>query len=317
MHNNNYNNSQTQTRSTTIKKKVKKHIPKDWLTEARIVYRLGMETLYDLKRTGLVNIVIVTTMAAILTIFGVFFRSAISASTFAHELGNMLEISVYLKPNADANITKKRIKEFEHVETVTIVPKETSWIKLQKEMDLPNIDNPLPDTLHVKVDKPENINSVFNETKQLKSVEEVGYAQDLAKKIEMASAVVNTVAIFVLVVMCILTITIINNTILLVIQQRKEEIEIMRLMGVSNWYIRFPLIMQGAMYGFISAIVALVPVNFAHNWLLKFHQFFMIPSPSYILGINALTIVATIMFIMAIAFGAVGSFLCIKKHLQV
>ena len=50
-------------------------------------------------------------MAAILTIFASFFRSALSISSFAHELGNVLEISVYLKENSDANAAKKRIKE--------------------------------------------------------------------------------------------------------------------------------------------------------------------------------------------------------------
>ena len=47
-----------------IKNGVKKHIPKDWLCELRILYRLSMETLYDIKRTGIVNLVIITTMAA-------------------------------------------------------------------------------------------------------------------------------------------------------------------------------------------------------------------------------------------------------------
>ena len=107
-----------------IKKKVKKHIPKDWLCELRILYRLTMETFYDIKRTGIVNLVIITTMAAILTIFGSFFRSALSISAFAHELGNVLEISVYLKSGTDTNIAKNRIKEFEHVENVKIIPKE-------------------------------------------------------------------------------------------------------------------------------------------------------------------------------------------------
>lgn len=55
-----------------IKKKVKKHIPKDWLCELRILYRLSMETFNDIRRTGIVNIVIITTMAAILTISGLF-----------------------------------------------------------------------------------------------------------------------------------------------------------------------------------------------------------------------------------------------------
>ena len=297
---------------TKIKKQVKKHIPKDWLSDLRILYRLTKETVMDIYRTGIVNLVIITTMAAILTIFASFFRSAISLSSFAHELGNVLEISVYLKENTDANIVKNRIKEFEHVENVTVIPKTTSWSNLKREMDLPDMDNPLPDTLHVKVDKPENIEHVFKDVKNLTSVEDMSYAQDLAKKIEVLNHIVNTITVFVVIIMAILTITIINNTIQLVIQSRKEEIEIMRLMGVSNWYIRFPLIMQGAFYGFSGAVIAMLPLNFVQNGLTHMHQFFMVPTPLY-----AQNIVLAIMFAMAVLFGAGGSFLCIKKHLQV
>ena len=298
--------------NSAIKKKVKKHIPKDLLCQLRILYRLTKETVPDIHRTGIVNLVIITTMAAILTIFGSFFRSAISISSFAHELGNVLELSVYLKEGSDANIAKNRVKEFEHVENVTVVPKATSWINLKREMDLPDIDNPLPDTLHVKVDKPENIEEVFKNVKQLQSVEDVSYAQELAKKIETLNHVVNLITVFVVIIMAILTITIINNTIQLVIQSRKDEIEIMRLMGVANWYIRFPLIMQGAFYGFCGAIIALLPLGAVQNGLSHMHQFFMVPTPLY-----AQNLVIIVMFLMAISFGAGGSFLCIKKHLQV
>ncbi|MBO8431297.1 ABC transporter permease [Spirochaetes bacterium] len=296
-----------------IKKKVKKHIPKDWLCELRILYRLTMETFNDIKRTGIVNLVIITTMAAILTIFGAFFRSAMSISSFAHELGNVLEISVYLKSGTDTNVAKNRIKEFEHVENVKIIPKDVSWANLRREMSLPDISNPLPDTLHVKVDKPENITTVFNNIKDLKSVvEDMSYAQELAKKIQTLNHVVNTITVLVVIIMCILTITIINNTIQLVIQSRKDEIEIMRLMGVSNWYIRFPLIMQGAFYGFAGSLIAILPLNLVQNGLNNVHKFFMVPSPLY-----AHSIVIFTMFAMGILFGAGGSFLCIKKHLQV
>lgn len=295
-----------------LKKRVKKHIPKDRLCELRILYRLSMETLNDIKRTGIVNLVIITTMAAILTIFASFFRTAISVSSFAHELGNVLEISVYLKDGTDANIVKKRVKTFEHVESVQIKPKQTSWADLKREMNLPDMENPLPDTLHVKVDKPENIEYVFNEVKQLQSVDDVSYAQDLAKKIETLNNVVNTVTVFVIIIMGILTVTIINNTIQLVIQSRRDEIEIMRLMGVSNWYIRFPFIMQGAFYGFSGSLFALLPLNFVNTGLLNMHKFFMVPGPVF-----AQHIVIITMFSMGILFGAGGSFLCIKKHLRV
>ena len=302
------NNSKAQ----KIKKKVKNHIPKDWLTEIRIVYRMSVEIFNDIKRTGWINLAIITTMAAILTLFGSLLRTTLSVSSFAHELGNVLEISVYLKSNADANIVAERIKEFDHVDKVKIIPKEKSWSDLKRELDISDIDNPLPDTLHVKIDEPQNINDVFSKIKALSVVEDMSYAQELAKKIQFLNKVVNTTTVFVVIIVAILTITIINNTIQLVIQSRKEEIEIMRLMGVSNWYIKIPLIMQGALYGFIGAIIALIPVDIVQSMLNNIHKFFLVPSTVF-----AGNIVIISMIVLGIAIGAGGSLLSIKKYLQV
>jgi len=298
--------------NNNLKTNVKKHIPKDWLCELRILFRLGVQTVTDIKRTGLVNIVIVTTMAAILLIFGACFRTALSISSFSKELGNALEISVYLKSSTDIKDARYEISQFEHVEEITVIPKAVSWNKLKNEMKLPNIDNPLPDTLHVKVDNPENLEVVFDNIKSIKSVEDMSYAKDLAKKIELVNHVVKTITLIIILIMGLLTVTIINNTIQLVIQSRKEEIEIMRLMGVNNWYIRFPFVMQGAFYGFIGSLLATFPLEYIQNGLLNVHKFFMVPSPPY-----AQNLVILVMFTMSIFFGSVGSFWCIKKHLQV
>lgn len=298
--------------NNNLKTNVKKHIPKDWLCELRILFRLGVQTVSDIKRTGFVNIVIITTMAAILMIFGACFRTALSISSFSKELGSALEISVYLKSSTDMREVKSEIARFEHVEEITAIPKNVSWSKLKNEMKLPNIDNPLPDTLHVKVDNPENLESVFENIKSIKSVEDMSYAKDLAKKIELVNHVVKTITLIVIIIMGLLTVTIINNTIQLVIQSRKEEIEIMRLMGVNNWYIRFPFIMQGAFYGFMGSLIATFPLNYIQNGLLNIHKFFMVPSPLY-----AQNLVILVMFTMSILFGSVGSYWCIKKHLQV
>ena len=284
------NNSRQQ-----LKKQVKKHI-----------------AVNDIKRTGIINLVIITTMAAILTLFGVLFRFTLSLSTFANELGNVLEISVYLKSNASSSIVKDRIKEIKHVQSVRLIPKEESWNGLKKELGLQDIANPLPDTLRVKVDKPQNITEVFNQIKPMSGVEDMGYAKELAKKIQFLTHIVNTTMFFVVIISAALTITIINNTIQLVIQSRKDEIEIMRLMGVSNWYIKTPLVMQGAFYGFVSSIIAVLPLNWAQAMLLNVHKFFLIPSPPF-----AQNIVIISLLLIGTAFGASGSLLSIKKHLQV
>lgn len=295
-----------------LKKHVKKHIPKDWLCELRIAYRILMEAVNDIKRTGIVNLVIITTMAAILTIFGVLFRFTLSLSTFAGELGNVLEISVYLKQNAQVSVVKERISEIKHVKYVKLITKDEAWNGMKQELGLHDISNPLPDTLRVRVDKPDNIPNVLNLIKPISGVEDLGYAKDLAKKIQFLTHLVNTTMFFVIIISAALTITIINNTIQLVIQSRKDEIEIMRLMGVSNWYIKIPLVMQGAFYGFVSSIIAVLPLNWVQSILSNLHKFFLIPMPVY-----AQNIVVISLLLIGTAFGASGSLLSIKKHLQV
>src|SRR5574344_78825 len=295
-----------------MKNKVKSHIPKDYLGELRIMYRMTMETINGIKRTGIVNIAIITTMAAILTIFATLLRTTLSVSSFANYMGNVLEISVYLKQNANPESITQRIITIPHVQHVKFKSKESSWNELKKEIDVNDVHNPLPDTLHVRVDKPENIAVVYNQIKPIAGVSDMNYAKDIAKKMQIFHSVVNTVTILVIFAVIILTVAIINNTIQLVIQSRKDEIEIMRLMGVSNWYIKIPLILQGAIYGFMGALISLVPLNAVNNGLLKVHEFFSVPAP--LLANNTVLLA---LFVIAVGFGAVGSLLSIKKHLQV
>ena len=227
-------------------------------------------------------------------------------------MGNVLEISVYVKQGADASLVKDRIKSIEHVQNITLKTKKESWDSLKKELGLHDMENPLPDTLRVKVDKPANIPDVFGQIKTISGVEDLGYAKELAKKMQVLTNVVNTTMVFVILISAALTITIINNTIQLVIQSRKEEIEIMRLMGVSNWYIRIPLVMQGAFYGFVSSIIAVLPLNCIQGLLQNVHKFFLIPVPAYAQNVVIITLI-----LIGTAFGAIGSLLSIKKHLQV
>ena len=295
-----------------IKETVKKHIPQRHLSSIRIMYRIAMETIYGIHRTGLINIAIVAAMAAILTIFGALFRTSFSLSSFVDRLGDAFEISVYLRPNADPVYISSRLRELEHVKKITIITKEQAWEEMNKDIDVSGMENPLPDTLHVTVDAPSNISGVCDEVKKVSGIENMSYAQEIAKQLQTFTHVFNTVTVIVLIAVAILTIIIINCTIQLVIQSRKEEIEIMRLMGVSNWYIKIPLILQGAIYGFLGAIISLLPLNTVQAWLLRLHNFLSIPPSGF-----AMNIVVFCLFIMAIFFSAGGSMLSIKKHLQV
>ena len=299
-------------KNNNLKQRVKAHIPKDWMSEFRITYRIVIETIKGIAQTGLVNIAIITTIAAILTIFGSIFRVTLALNSFISSMGSALEVSAYLTPNADVNNTIAKIKKLDHVEAVTYISKEKSWTQLKKEIDVPDIVNPLPNTLHVKLDNTKYIASVMNSLKTVDGINDTSYAKDLVQKFEMINAIINTATVVFVFIVCVLTIAIINNTIELVIQSRKEEIEIMRLMGVSNWYIKTPLILQGAIYGFLGALVAIIPIDVVQSYIIKMHEFFMIT----IDPLAQFTVLFSVL-LLGVTFSAVGSFLSIKKHLQV
>lgn len=295
-----------------FKQKIKSRIPKDWMSEIRISYRIAIETFKRIVQTGLVNIAIITTIAAILTIFGSIFRVTLALNSLINSMGSAIEISAYLSSNADANSVIEHVRKLEHVSKVTFISKDASWVELRKEIDVPDITNPLPDALHIKLDDTKNMMSVMAQVKKIKGIDDTSYAKDLVQKFEMINAIINTATLVFVFLVCVLTIAIINNTIELVIQSRKEEIEIMRLMGVSNWYIKTPLVLQGAIYGFSGALIAIIPINFVQSQIIKIHEFLMVP----INPLAQFTVLFSVLT-LGVTFGSIGSLLSIKKHLQV
>jgi cell division transport system permease protein len=282
------------------------------MSEFRITYRIIAETLKRFAQTGLVNIAIITTIAAILTIFGAIFRGSLAVNSIINSMGSALEISAYLKNNTDTTEIITEVKKLDHVRAVRFISKDDSWRELKKEIDAPDIPNPLPNALHIKLDDTKNIKPVMIALKKIDGIDDTSYAKELVEKFEMVNAIISTATLALVVIVCILTIAIINNTIELVIQSRKEEIEIMRLMGVSNWYIKTPLILQGAIYGFLGALIAIIPIDIVQGQIIKMHEFFMIsidPWAQFTVLFSVLT--------LGVAFGSIGSFLSIKKHLQV
>ena len=103
---------------------------------------------------------------------------------------------------------------------------------------MPDIDNPLPDVLRVKVDNMKNIDPIMTDVKKLPDIQDTGYAKDLAQKVEVVNKISHTITLVVMIVSSLLTITIINNTIQLVIQSRKKKLRLCALwvlaIGILN-----------------------------------------------------------------------------------
>lgn len=285
---------------------------KSIITEIRIFLRILSETTKGFIRAGWMNLIIISTMAAILSIFGCLFRTSMAVGTLIDTIGSDLEISVYVKPDANTSGVMSEIRKIETVDKVKLITRETAWNEMKKQYKVPDIKNPLPDTLHVRLKKEGDPEKVISEIKTVKGIEDIRFSRDLANKIKVVSDIGHAATLIVLIILGSLTMFIISNTIQLEIQSKKEEIEIMRLMGVNNWYIKAPFIFQGCFYGISGAFLALIPLNILQGYLLKANDFFGIQS-----GDMGVQIVMLSLFAMGAVVGAGGSLISVKKYLNV
>ncbi|MCK5176482.1 MAG: ABC transporter permease [Candidatus Aenigmarchaeota archaeon] len=281
-------------------------------TELRIFFRILGETSKGINRAVWMNFVIIMTMAAILSIFGCFLRSSLFITHFVSEIGDSLEVSIYLKQGKDPKAATKTLLQYKNIKSLKIIPKKEAWQSFKKQNNIPEINNPLPDTIRVKLEDRSQIDEFIKVVKKTDFVEDVQYAKQLAGKIEKIGNFINTAAVIIIIALGGLTFSIINNTIHLVIESRKKEIEIMKIMGVSPWYIKAPYIFQGAFYGFWGALLAIVPLFILNSYFMKFTEFFYIT----ISPVNTNVVVLSI-FLTGIIVGASGSIISVKKYLKI
>ena len=281
-------------------------------TEIRIFSRIIGETIKGIKRSHWMNLVIITTMAAILSIFSCLFRSSLFVSHFVNAIGDSIEVSVYLKDGHNPNTLAKKFLKYKNIKALKIITKKQAWKEMKNQMDMPEIDNPLPDTIRVKLTDKTQVKNFIQIVKKMKEVEGVQYAEQLADNISRVGTFINIAAVVFIGVLGILTFSIINNTIHLVIESRKQEIEIMKMMGVSDWYIKAPYIFQGIFYGFFGAFFAVIPLVVLNSYLKRLADLFYIA----INPVNTQAVILGVLF-MGIVVGVVGSIFSTKRYLKV
>lgn len=280
-------------------------------TEIRIFFRILGETIKGIQRSRWMNLIIITTMAAILSIFSCLFRSSLFVSHFVHEVGDSIQVSIYLKEGEDPKSAIEKLSEYKNIKSVKVITKEEAWKDLKDQVDFPELSNPLPDTIRVRLNDKIHIKKFIEVVKKFDFVEGVQYADQLAENIAKVGNFINTAALIVVIILGSLTFSIINNTIHLVIESRKKEIEIMRMMGVSDWYIKAPYIFQGVFYGFCGAFLSVIPLIILQSYLQKLSGLFYITVSPY----NTQIVILSVL-LMGIAVGAVGSVFSVRKYLK-
>ncbi|MBX2861890.1 MAG: ABC transporter permease [Vampirovibrio sp.] len=281
-------------------------------TELRVAGRIVQETFGGLKRTGWNNFVILVTMASILTIFGTLFLTVMETQLFMSNIGSGLKISAYVREGNNPETLREQLENLPYVKGITVKSKEESWKEMRKSYEVDeNLPNPLPDTLHVQIDSQDHLEPILETLQKVPEIEKVNYPKTVLDKISTAARFTTLIGFVATIFLGVLTFFIISNTIHLLIEARSREIEILRMMGVSNWYIRLPFLLQGALYGLLGTLIAYIPLAVTENYLGRLMQYFYFSTSGY-----SLSFVFTVMVLMGLIVGAGGAALSVHKYLR-
>lgn len=222
----------------------------------RIFLRIFRETIIGLRRSGWSNWLVVSILAIALTIFGGVLQTTMAIKELVSSWGSQLEISAYLKDGFEPQKVARTVSQLPEVQLVEIVPKEVAWAEMQANYKVAALSNPLPNTLHVKLASIEAVEKTAERLKGLSSIEHIRFPLKVARNLNRFRQFLEIAGFVVTGALSAATLVVIGNTIHLVIESRQREIEILSLTGVSPWYIKGPLILQGASYGLVAAFIA-------------------------------------------------------------
>ncbi len=223
----------------------------------------------SITRNKLINFLSFGIIAFTLLIFGIFNYLSFSLETFANEFSKNIEAIFYFKDNVEQpeiDLLLKKLKESLLVEDVTFNSRDQAEIAFSRQFpELKYIlsefkTSPFPASIEVKFKQEYNIGtkviSFIEDIEKLSIVESKQVNLDWAQKVMAIKKFISLVGMFLSMILIFVSAFIIFNLIKLNIFYRKEEIIIYRLVGATDWYIKIPFIIEGALLGFFGSVMA-------------------------------------------------------------
>lgn len=287
------------------------------------------ESLKSLGRNGWMTFASISAVTVTLLLVGVFGIIMINLNKFASDIENDVEIRVHIEIIADDNERKaaedklmSQVQNMPDVEEVKYSTKEEELEILIKnygeELSLFEQNNPLHNVLYVKAKDPQSTANVAKAIEKLDNVHEVSYGEG---KVEKLFKILNTgrnVGIVLIVGLLFTAMFLISNTIRITIFARKDEIEIMRLVGATNSFIRIPFVMEGMMLGLIGSIIPMAVVSTLYYNLYNRLQERLQGELIQLVDMNTLLVdINILLVVLGIVIGLWGSFMSVRKFLKI
>ena len=284
------------------------------------------EAVISLKRNGLMSIASITTVALSLLILGMFLIMVLNLNNMASNLESQVQVSVYLQEGlSDVEIREvgTRITKIPGVNQVLFIDKEEAMNRFKERLGeqqsiLQALDgnNPLPNAFEVKMDKPERVKPVAQTISQFKGVENAKFGQEVVEQLFSLTKMIRVFGVILIAFLALAALFIISNTIRITVFARRKEIGIMKYVGATDWFIRWPFLLEGIILGFGGALVAVVLLNRTYGALI--HQVYeslaflpLIPQYPFITNISIL------LLLVGTGIGALGSTISLRKFMRV
>ncbi len=219
---------------------------------------------------------------------------------------------------------ENEIKNIEQVQSIVLKTKEEWKEEMISYSDTFKTvlnyldDNPLLDSFIVKVKDVRELEQIAEYIKSVDGVESVSYGESMIGSIITAFDVVKMGAVIIVVALILVTVFLINNTIKLTIFSRREEIEIMRLVGASNTTIKLPFIFEGFVIGFLGTVIPIAITVYGYIILYThfdgrlFNNMIMLVKPS-----GLLLLVTAALLLLGTIVGMIGSTNAVRKYLKI
>lgn len=295
----------------------------------RMVGRHIREGFKNLLRNGWMTFASISAVAITLLILGAALVVALNAQQLSTFVSGQLEMDVYLQQNITDTQGKQvaqEVGQLPGVKSVEFISKEDGFKKLEKQvgsdyqsiMSGLNQSTTLPVELVVKAQNPRATPALATQIKSVPGVHNIEDGQGVVDKLFSFLDAVRDVGLAFVLALIITAMFLISNTIRITIFSRRREIEIMKLVGATNWFIRWPFIWEGMLIGVIGAAIPFGVVVYGYEFLFHYSggAFIALQFPLMEWTLVAKRI-AVVLFGIGIFIGLWGGVMSVRRFLRI
>lgn len=294
----------------------------------RTIGRHARESFKSLGRNAWMTFASVSAVTVTLILVGVFFVIMMNLNKVAQTIEEDVQIRVHIDVAANKGDQQKLQNEIEsipEVKSVTFSPKEKELKELIKGLGeegnafkLFEQDNPLNDVFIVKTKNPTDTMMVAKKIEKYNFVAKVKYGQGSVEKLFKFVKASRNVGVVLILGLFFTAIFLISNTIKITIVARRREIKIMRLVGATNNFIRWPFFLEGLWLGILGSILPIILISIAYYNAYDYLAPKLAGNFMQILPYNPFVYqVSGILILMGALIGIWGSVMSVRKFLKV